>query len=112
MHGARGAQAHQEQSQLHRASLKAAVPVEFVTKALNRKHGSFLQTGSNRAAMLRFHARQEVRMATQPTPQDESPRGEDQAPATPDEAGPHDVPDEQVIEHTLPKKRDDPDGPR
>lgn len=48
----------------------------------------------------------------QSTPQDDSPRGDEDVPPTPDEAGPHDVPDEQVIEHTLPKKRDDSQGPR
>ena len=51
-------------------------------------------------------------MATAPSKQDEAPRGEDEVPATPDEAGPHDVPDDEVIEHTLPKKREDGSTPR
>ncbi|MEJ6022469.1 hypothetical protein [Ramlibacter sp. PS4R-6] len=52
-------------------------------------------------------------MPTTPTQPDEAPRADETIPPTPDEAGPHDVPDEQVIEHTLPaKKRDDADGPR
>lgn len=47
-------------------------------------------------------------MATTPSKQDEeAPRAEDEVPATPDEAGPHDVPDDEVIEHTLPKRQDD-----
>jgi len=47
-------------------------------------------------------------MATVPSSPNEAPRSEDAArgdlPATPDEAGPHDVPDEEVIEHTLPAR--------
>jgi hypothetical protein len=46
-------------------------------------------------------------MATQPSQKEDAPRGEDQVPPTPDEAGPHDVPDDEVIEHTLPKRGDD-----
>jgi hypothetical protein len=45
-------------------------------------------------------------MATQPSRPNEAPRSEDagreEIPPTPDEATPHDVPDDEVIEHTLP----------
>ena len=55
-------------------------------------------------------------MATTPRPQDDAPRSEDPSridTATPDGPGPHDVPDEQVIEQTLPKRDgSDADKPR
>ena len=56
-------------------------------------------------------------MPTQPSQhqheqQSETPRADETVAPVPDEAGPHDVPDEQVIEHTLPTKRDGADGPR
>jgi hypothetical protein len=55
-------------------------------------------------------------MATHPSkqsdPREDSPAAEDIVPPTPDEAGPHDVPDDQVIEQTLPTKRDGSDSPR
>jgi hypothetical protein len=35
---------------------------------------------------------------------DEPPVAEDQMPPTPDEDGPHDVPDDKVIEKTLPER--------
>jgi hypothetical protein len=60
--------------------------------------------------MLRIYARaaKETAMATAPTRPDDAPRGDDTSrsdvPPVPDEAGPHDVPDDDVIEHTLPKK--------
>jgi hypothetical protein len=45
-------------------------------------------------------------MATQPSSPKEAPRseqpGREEMPATPDEAGPHDVPDDEVIDRTLP----------
>ena len=50
-------------------------------------------------------------MATAPNKPDDSPRADD-IPPTPDEPGPHDVPDEDVISHTLPKKSPEPDSPR
>ena len=47
-------------------------------------------------------------MATVPTSPNEAPRSEDAGrsdlPPTPDEPGPHDVPDDEVIEHTLPAR--------
>lgn len=48
-------------------------------------------------------------MATTPRPpDDDAPRSDDPARTdttrTPDEAGPHDVPDDEVIERTLPKR--------
>jgi hypothetical protein len=46
-------------------------------------------------------------MATTPSKQDDAPRAEDDIPKTPDEPGPHDVPDDEVIDKTLPTKRDD-----
>ena len=47
-------------------------------------------------------------MATVPSSQNEAPRSEDagrgDVPPAPDEPGPHDVPDDEVIEHTLPAR--------
>ena len=51
-------------------------------------------------------------MATTPNKQDEAPRAADEVPPAPDEAGPHDVPDEEVIDKTLPAKRDDSNSSR
>jgi len=51
-------------------------------------------------------------MPTPPSQQQESPRSDDLVPPVPDEAGPHDVPDDEVIEQTLPQKRSGSDGPR
>jgi hypothetical protein len=51
-------------------------------------------------------------MATAPSKQDDAPRTEDDIPAAADEPGPHDVPDEEVIDKTLPSKRDDTTRPR
>lgn len=50
-------------------------------------------------------------MATTPNNQEDAPRSAEDVPPVPDEAGPHDVPDELVIEHTLPKKRSDSESP-
>lgn len=44
-------------------------------------------------------------MATIPGTQHEAPRAEDDMPPTPDEAGPHDVPDDEVIDKTLPARQ-------
>jgi hypothetical protein len=38
----------------------------------------------------------------------DEPRADDQIPATPDEDGPHDVPDDKVIEKTLPERPREP----
>jgi len=43
---------------------------------------------------------------------DDAEEGEDLVPPTPDEDGPHDVPDEKVIEKTLPTKPMPDDGGR
>ena len=45
-------------------------------------------------------------MATVPSSPNEAPRSEDRidVPPSPDEPGPHDVPDDEVIEHTLPAR--------
>ncbi|HEY8049824.1 MAG TPA: hypothetical protein VIE63_11670 [Ramlibacter sp.] len=57
-------------------------------------------------------------MATAPSRPDDAPRSDEGArdpqTSTPDEAGPNDVPDEQVIEHTLPSgsRSSDPARPR
>ena len=51
-------------------------------------------------------------MATAPSNPNETARADDEGardevPAVPDEPGPHDVPDEEVIEHTLPARSTD-----
>lgn len=57
-------------------------------------------------------------MATAPKSPDDAPRADEKSrsdvPPAPDEAGPHDVPDDEVIEQTLPSgPRDgDPARPR
>ena len=55
-------------------------------------------------------------MATAPKGPNETPRseetGRDDVAPVPDEAGPHDVPDEEVIEHTLPARSSPADSSR
>ena len=56
-------------------------------------------------------------MATAPSTPDDARRADDTSrkdvPPAPDEAGPHDVPDDEVIEQTLPASRgSDPQRPR
>ena len=57
-------------------------------------------------------------MATAPRSPDDAPRADEKSrsdvPPAPDEAGPHDVPDEEVIEQTLPAgdRASDPARPR
>src|SRR5437868_10952119 len=59
--------------------------------------------GSQTHALLAAHiARHAHVIATTPNKQDEAPRAADEVPPTPDEAGPHDVPDDEVIDKTLP----------
>jgi hypothetical protein len=109
----REAKEGQDEQDLHQVPFERDRAGKFARdRRLSRKHALLLQTGMRCAAMLRVRARQEVRMATVPNPQDDAPRGEDQVPPTPDEAGPHDVPDDEVIEHTLPKRGDDTGRPR
>ena len=97
------------------ASLEQRARPEFVTDWLIRRHEARLQTGSSRAGMLGNRVRLEASMPTQPSQQqqqDDAPRSDDGVPPVPDEAGPHDVPNDQVIEQTLPRKRDGSDAPR
>ena len=51
---------------------------------------------------------------TQPTPDDDKPAAEitGEVPPIPDEDGPHDVPDDKVIEKTLPTSPVKESGPR
>lgn len=55
-------------------------------------------------------------MATTPKRDDDVPRSDDSArsdiPPAPDEDGPHDVPDDEVIEQTLPARKPDSQRPR
>ena len=55
-------------------------------------------------------------MATDPKTPNETPRseepGRDEIAPVPDEAGPHDIPDEEVIEHTLPARSSTGDSSR
>ena len=55
-------------------------------------------------------------MATSPNSSSEAPRAEDPSASdiapVPDQDGPHDVPDDEVIEHTLPKRDSSRDSPR
>jgi hypothetical protein len=52
--------------------------------------------------------------STHPTPEDEKPAAEitGDVPPIPDEDGPHDVPDDKVIEKTLPTAPVKDSGPR
>jgi hypothetical protein len=74
---------------------------------LRRSRVAVLQTLLDVGAILRVQ--QETCMATTPRPKDDdAPRSDEPSRTdttrTPDEAGPHDVPDDEVIEHTLPKR--------